>query len=233
MAVLWIAAIALATRWRGLDPRFRLMVVWLVLGFVGAVAGGHFSWHYFIQAMGPLAVLAALAFARFEVRQAVAIAAALGIAVPAVAWWAFDLNADPLTYDFSPPIPEHAAVASYIDAHTSHADRIFVWGDWAGLYVESDRAMACRFPGFLRGFDRGSDVAPNSWDTAPDVWPALAADFATHPPRLIVDTSTANWSDFSKYPMTNYPVLAGIVSSQYHQAATVDGVVIYVRNEGT
>ena len=229
-AVLWIAAIALATRWRELDARFRLVVLWLVLGMAGSIAGGHLSWHYFIQAMGPLAVLAALAFERFRLKRAVAAAAAVGIAIPAVAWWAFDLGADPLTYDFSPPVPQHQAVASYIATHTSPADRVFVWGDWAALYVESDRLMAGRFPGFLRGFERGSDVPPNNWDTAPDVWPLLQSDLAAHPPRLIVDTSAADWSDFARYPMSSYPVLAQVVASQYHQVATVDGVVIYERN---
>ena len=229
-AVFWIAAVALATRWRALDLRFRLIVVWLVLGLAGSIAGGHLSWHYFIQAMGPLAVLAALAFERFEIRRAVAAAAALGIAVPAVAWWGFDIGADPLTYDFTPPIPQHQAVASYIDAHTAPADRIFVWGDWAALYAESDRVMASRFPGFLRGFERGSDVPPNSWDTAPDVWPLLQDDLAAHPPKLIVDTSAADWSSFAKYPMSDYPVLANLVASEYHQLTTVDGVVIYERN---
>jgi 4-amino-4-deoxy-L-arabinose transferase-like glycosyltransferase len=232
MAVFWIAAIALATRWRALDARVRLVIVWLVLGMAGAVAGGHLSWHYFIQAMGPLALLAALAFDHFDVRRGVAVAAALGIVIPAVAWWAFDVGADPLTYDFSPPIPQYQAVAAYVDAHSTASDRIFVWGDWAAFYVESDRAMACRFPGFLRGFDRASGAAATSWDTSPDVWSELQADFATHPPRLIVDTSTANWSDFAGYPMSGYPVLAGIVASEYHRLATIDGVVIYVRNDG-
>ena len=230
MAVLWIAAVALATRWRGLDARARLMVVWLVLGMAGSIAGGHLSWHYFIQAMGPLAVVAAMAFERLRPRRIVAAGAALGIAVPAVAWWAFDLGADPLTYDFSPPVPQHAAVARYIDSHTAPADRIFVWGDWAALYTESDRTMASRFPGFLRGFERGSNVPPNNWDTAPDVWPALQSDLQANPPALIVDTSAAGWSDFARYPMTDYPVLANLVASSYHAVATVDGVVIYARS---
>ena len=230
MAVFWIAAVALATRWRALDGRVRLVVVWLVLGMAGSVAGGHLSWHYFIQAMGPLAVLAALAFDQFQLRRGVAAAAALGIAIPAVAWWAFDVTADPLTYDFSARVPQHQAVASYIRAHSTPADRVFVWGDWAALYVESDRVMAGRFPGFLRGFERGSDVPPNNWDTAPDVWPLLQSDLAANPPQLIVDTSAAGWSDFDKYPMSNYPVLANLVATQYHEVATVDGVVIYARN---
>lgn len=230
MAVVWIAALALVTRWRSLRGEERLMVAWLVMGMAGSLAGGHLSWHYFIQAMGPLAVLAALAFDRFRLRRAVAVAAIVGIAVPAVAWWSFDLSADPLTYDFSGPVPQHEAVAAYISSHTSRSDSVFVWGDWPALYVESDRPMASRFPGFLRGFDRGTDLPPNNWDTSPDVWPLLQADLNAHPPALIVDTAAAGWSDFAKYPMQDYPVVANLVATDYHQVATVDGAVIYARN---
>jgi len=230
MAVIWIAAIALATRWRELDAGHRLLVLWLAVGMAGSLAGGHLSWHYFIQAMGPLAVLAAIAFDRIHLRRLVAAAAVLAIAVPAAAWWAFDLTADPLTYDFSPPVPQHRQVADYVAAHTSPSDRVFIWGDWPAVYVESDRVMASRFPGFLRGFARGSDVPPNNWDTAPDVWPLLQSDLDAHPPALLVDTAAAGWSDFSKYPMSNYPVLANLVAALYHQVAVVDGVVIYARN---
>src|SRR2546430_5140657 len=90
--------------------------------------------------------------------------------------------------------------------------------------------MATRFPGFLRGFERGSSAPPNNWDTAPDVWPLLQADLAWHPPALIVDTSPAGWSDFTKDPMSNYPGLAEFVAAGYHPVATRDGVVIYGRN---
>ncbi len=230
MAVIWIAALALVTRWRALAVELRLMVAWLVVAIAGSLAGGHLSWHYFIQAMGPLAVLAAVALDRFRLRRAVVTAAAAGIAAPAIFWWAFDLTADPLTYDFSSPVPQHQAVAAYVADHTSPSERIFVWGNWPALYVESDRLMAGRFPGFLRGFDRGSDVPPNNWDTAPDVWPLLQSDLDAHPPALILDTSPADWSDFKQYPMTSYPVLANLVAGDYHQVATVDGVVIYARN---
>jgi hypothetical protein len=160
----------------------------------------------------------------------VAIAAAAGIAVPVVAWWAFDMTADPLTYDFGPPVPQHQSVAAYISSHTTAEDRVFVWGDWPALYIESDRLMSSRFPGFLRGFARGSGFAPSNWDTTPDVWPLLKTDLDSHPPALIVDTAAAGWSDFSMYPMSDYPVLTNLVASDYHEVATVDGVVIYARN---
>ena len=230
MAVLWIAAIAFATRWRDLERKDRIVVVWLAAAVVGSVAAGHLSWHYFIQAMGPLALAAARFFDTFTVRRLSKVAAALGIAVPAVAWWAFDLGADPLTYDFSPPVPQHQAVAAYIHDHTSASERVFVWGNWPALYIESDRLMASRFPGFLRGFARGSGLPPNNWDTTSEVWPELRADLNAHPPALIVDTAAAGWSDFSMYPLANYPVLADLVANRYHAVATIDGVVIYAPN---
>jgi hypothetical protein len=230
MAVLWIGAIALATRWRRLDPIEKLVIVWLAVAMVGSVAAGHLSWHYFIQAMGPLAVAAARCFDRLGIRRWVAAAVAVGIAVPTLGWWAYDLGADPLTYDFSQPVPQHELVAGYIHDHTAPGQRVFVWGDWPALYIESDRLMASRFPGFLRGFDRGSGIPPNNWDTTSDVWPELQSDLNAHPPALIVDTASAGWSDFSMYPMRNYPVLADLVTSRYHAVATVDGVVIYAPN---
>jgi hypothetical protein len=230
MAVFWIAAVAFASRWSRLAAAERLMIVWLVIAMAGSLAGGHLSWHYFIQAMGPLAVLAALAFDRLELKFWVAGIAGAAILVPVTAWWVFDMRADPLTYDFSPPVPQHAPVAAYIHDHTSPSDRVFVWGVWPALYVESDRMMASRFPGFLRGFARGSGLPPDNWDTTPDVWPLLQADLADNPPTLIVDTAAAGWSSFGDYPMSGYPVLAGLVASRYHMLATVDGVVIYERN---
>jgi hypothetical protein len=230
MAVMWIAAIAYAVRWKALSVGERLMVAWLVVGMVGSLAGGHLSWHYFIQAMGPLAVLAALAFDRTPLRRSAASVAALGIVLPAAAWWVFDVTSDPLTYDFSGSVPQHQAAAAYIHEHTAQSDRVFVWGVWPALYVESDRLMASRFPGFLRGFPRGSEAPPNNWDTSPDVWPLLQADLNAHPPALIVDTAAAGWSDFAKYPMSNYPVLADLVANRYHEVGSVDGVVFYARN---
>jgi 4-amino-4-deoxy-L-arabinose transferase-like glycosyltransferase len=230
MAVMWIAALAFAARWRTSTINERLVVVWLIVAMVGSFAGGHLSWHYFIQAMGPLAVLAALGFDRIALKRRVAIAAAVGIVIPAVAWWVFDVSADPLTYDFNGSVPQHQKAAAYIHDNTSPSDRIFVWGVWPALYVESDRLMSSRFPGFLRGFPRGSNVAPNNWDTSPDVWPLLQADLSANPPMLIVDTAAAGWSDFSKYPMSNYPVLAELVANRYHVVDSIDGVVIYARN---
>jgi 4-amino-4-deoxy-L-arabinose transferase-like glycosyltransferase len=231
--VLWVAAGSIVARWRSLWPAERLAVAWLAVSLVGSLAGGHWSWHYFIQVMAPLALLAGLAVDHAldtPVRRWIAAAVLIGVLLPAAGWTNFNFRADPLTYDWTPPIAQHEQVAEYIRTHTSSGDRVFVWGDWPALYVESDRLMSGRFPGFLRGFARGSALPPNNWDTAPDVWPALQSDLERHPPQLIVDTSTDDWSDFALYPMSNYPVLANLVASGYHPVATIDGVVIYARN---
>ena len=230
-AVSWIAAFATAVRWRTLGVLARLAVIWLVVSFAGAVAAGHLAWHYFIQVMPPLALLAGIAFDRamnWDARRWVAAAALIGVIAPAAYWFSFDMNADPLTYDWTPPVAQHQLVADYIAAHTQPGDRVFVWGVWAALYVESDRLMATRFPVFLSGAPRPAGAPPNAWDTAPDVWPAVLSDLESQPPELIVDTSAAGWSDFS-YPMSDYPLLGDYVAAHYRQVATVDGVAIYAR----
>jgi hypothetical protein len=233
MAVVWVAAITFAWRWKRQPAAQRLMVGWLVVSVPGSLAGGHLSWHYFIQVMGPLALLAAFAIdggLSSPIRRWVAGASIAGLAVPMLGWGWFDVVSDPLTYDFSPPVPQHQPVAAYIDSHTRPDDRVFVWGVWPALYIESDRIMASRFPGFLRGFARGSGLRPDNWDTTPEVWPELQADLMRNPPVLIVDTAPAGWSDFAMYPMSNYPVLADFVSSRYHVMTTIDGVVVYGLN---
>src|SRR5450759_2339780 len=185
MAVVWVAAVAFAWRWKRVPPTQRVIVAWLVVSLAGSLAGGHLSWHYFIQVMGPLALLAAFAVDQAlntPMRLWVGRATVAGLAVPMVGWGAYDRVAAPLTYDFGPPGPQHEAVAAYIRGHTGPQDRVFVWGDWPALYVESDRIMATRFPGFLRGFARGSGLPPNNWDTTAEVWPELKADLIRNPP---------------------------------------------------
>jgi hypothetical protein len=231
--VIWAAALAFAWRLGSLRPAERVIVAWLIVAVPGSLAGGHLSWHYFIQVMGPLALLAAFAIDRglgSPRRRWVAVAAAVGLAAPMIGWGAFDLVSDPLTYDFREPVPQHQAVAAYIRTHTSPKDRVFVWGNWPALYVESDRMMASRFPGFLRGFPRGSEIPPNNWDTTARVWPELQADLIRNAPALIIDTAPADWSDFAKYPMSGYPPLADFVASRYHVVATIDRVVVYAPN---
>jgi hypothetical protein len=231
--VLWIAAIPFVWRWKRQPPAAQIIAAWLAVSIPGSLAAGHLSWHYFIQVIGPLALLAAFAIdiaLETPRRRWVAAVVVVGLALPMAGWGVFNVVADPLTYDFTAPVPPHEKVAAYIQSHTRPDDRVFVWGNWPALYIESDRLMATRFPGFLRGFARGSGLPPKNWDTSAVVWPTLKQDLTRHPPALIVDTAPADWSDFSPYPMSNYPVVADFVAAGYHVTATIDGVVIYAPN---
>jgi hypothetical protein len=205
----------------GLRRAAPLLAGWLLTAGLGALAGGHFFGHYFIELVGPAAVLAAGFLANWRWASARPARAALVtglLAAPAVLFTAGD---------YSQNVVPANPVDAYLAAHTAPGARIFVWGDAPDVYVYAGRLPATRFSGFLRGLPRGSGTPPVNWDTTPEVWSELEADFAAHPAALIADTSTAGWNAFGPYPMSRFPQLAAIVSARYVKQAVVDGVTIY------
>jgi 4-amino-4-deoxy-L-arabinose transferase-like glycosyltransferase len=204
------------------NPEEKVIAGWLVTTGLGALAGGHFFGHYFIQLVGPAGVLGACALAswRMGIRRPALAAVVTGLlAAPAVYFTADDYSRQP---DVQP-----SPASLYVAAHVPAGGRVFVWGDSPGVYLFSGTVPATRFVGFLRGFPRGSGLPPRNWDTQPIVWQQLGEDFGRHPALLVVDTSTANWLFFGDYPMTRFPVLPGIVERSYEQATVADGVTIY------
>ncbi|HEX8114632.1 MAG TPA: hypothetical protein VF516_43175, partial [Kofleriaceae bacterium] len=149
-------------------------------------------------------------------------------ALPAIGFFAFNLVFEPITESFGAPDPDFRAPAAWVRAHTGRDDRVFVWGMFAPIYVLADRLPASRFVGFLRGAERNRGVAPDtSWDTGPEVWPALAEDFARHRPAVVIDTATADYLSFGRYPIRRFPAVAALLRD-YRVAAVVDGVTMYV-----
>lgn len=228
--LLWVPALFRLLDLRAFRREEVLVAGWLAASALGVASGGHFFGHYFIQLVGPLAVLSAVAVARwssYAARPQVAAVAAALLLLPG-------LRLALAAYRFPDPagagvvsLQAYTTVAAYLHDHTAAGDRVFVWGNWPALYVYSGRAPGTRFPGFLRGAPRGVGIPPDNWDTDPEVWPALGDDFAAHPPALIADTSTAGWTNFGPYPMTRFPVLPEIVKRRYVRLAVVDGVTIY------
>jgi len=204
----------------GLRRSQPLLAGWLATATLGALAGGHFFGHYFIEIVGPAAVLAVgfLAEWRWAARRPLAAALATGaLALPAVLFTAGDYSVD---------VVPRSPVEAYVAAHTQPGEHIFVWGNSPEVYLYSDRLPATRFPGFLRGFPRASGARPVNWDLNVNVWIDVVHDFEAHRPALIVDTSTADWQSFGAYPMSRFP-LQVLVASWYEKAAVVDGVTIY------
>jgi hypothetical protein len=219
--VVWIGA-ALALRRR--PPP--LLVGWVGLSLATAAAGGHFFAHYFLVPLAPLALLAAVEIDRRGVGRLVV----LGTALPALVCLGFGFVFEPITETFGAPDPDYRVPSAWLRAHTDADDRIFVWGLYPALYVLADRLPASRFVGFMRGAyrDRGAPVS-TGWDTGPEVWPALAADLAAHPPAVIADTAAAGYQGFAHYPMRDFPIVQELVDRDYVRAAAPGGVVMYVR----
>jgi hypothetical protein len=195
--------------------------LWLAGAAVAVLAGFRFFGHYYLQLLPPLALIAAAGLPR---RRAARRWAAAGVLVPVAAMWAFA---------FVPPddrgIPAYAAVASRIGALTAPDQRIFVWGQYPELYWASNREPATRFihTGFLTGNSGGRDPAIGQpTDGLPGAWDLLAADMASHPPALIVDTSAAAIRGSQYYALDATP-LWPTVQRDYELVDTVDGVRFY------
>ncbi|MEA2703132.1 MAG: hypothetical protein QOD63_1077 [Actinomycetota bacterium] len=195
--------------------------LWLAGAGVAVLAGFRFFGHYYLQLLPPLALMAAAGLP--STGRAWRWAAA-GVLVPVLAMWGFA---------FFPPadrgIPAYAAVASRIDALTSPDERIFVWGQYPELYWAANREPATRFihTGFLTGNSGGRDPAIGQpTDGLPGAWDLLAADMASHPPALIVDTSAAAIRGSQHYALDRTP-LWDAVQRDYELVETVDGVRFY------
>jgi len=228
--LVWIAGAARFARIRAAHAPERIVWVWFAISLASSFAGGHFFGHYFIQPLAPLSVLAALEIDRWLARPGRAAVRSVWAltAIPAAGFFAFNLAFEPITESFGAPDPDFRGPVAWVRSHTQRDDRIFVWGNFAPMYVLADRLPASRFVGFMRGAERNKNVPPEvGWDTGPEVWPALAEDFARHPPAVVIDTSTADYMSFGNYPIRRFPQVAALLQ-HYRVAAVVDRVTMYV-----
>jgi hypothetical protein len=113
--------------------------------------------------------------------------------------------------------------------HSASADRIFVWGQSEGIYLDAHRRPACRyittfpltghiFGGTVPGFDTRSRILPGAWAT-------LEQDFARHPPKYIIDVESD--PNTAENPVTDFPILAKLLNKRYQPVARTDEGMIY------
>jgi len=210
-----------------------LLILWLVLSYLTIFIGWRFPGHYHLVVLPALSILAGEAFSRFVagqrrspqprwqwIRAGILGAAAL----PAIGFLIMAFVVRTQTLDFLP-------VVRKIVNDTRPNDRIFVWGSSPELYSFSDRRMATRFVSctHLVGAyaSRPHEVRDKGQSVIPESWKMFQADWQTHPPVLIVDTSTAD-PFWSAHPMTRYPVLRAHLG-KYRVEAVIDGKTIYRR----
>lgn len=124
----------------------KLLRVWLVVAALGVLVGGNLRPHYYLQLVAPLALVAA--FVRAAPRIRVALAAAAGavavlFAVPL--WGATDAAQARTIWPADRHLQSDAAVARYVESHTSASRRIYVLWAAADLYYLADRPPMSRY----------------------------------------------------------------------------------------
>ena len=229
LPLLWrIPAAWRARATRALDgERNTDLWLWLLSGVLSVAVGLRFFGHYYMQLVPPLVLLTAGALAhasRRAVRGTVAAAAALALLFSAAGYFLHPFG----------PEPDYKSVSRYL-ATTAHPnDPIFVWGNVPEIYWASGKLPATKFltSSFMIGNYPGRPQdEPTVDETTKQAWDDFYRDFADHPPRFFVDTSTAKEDvrGAGNWPIWKFPRLARIVSEQYRYVVTIDGYDIYER----
>jgi len=203
----------------------------VVASAIGAAAGGRFYTHYFIQLIPPLALLAAPHYAQIW-RGATRPPHRLLRPVVTYTWLALTVVAFSISHWLGLAGERRSSeMARYLIDHSSPNERIFVWGQKAGVYVQAQRRPACRyittvpltgyiFGGEFPGLDTSDRILPGAWA-------ALEQDFVKHPPTYIIDVQA---EPDAQYPTRNFPILARLLTEHYQLVAqNHEGLVYGVR----
>ena len=221
--------------WSGRRAERTALLGLLAASVVGAAAGARFYFHYYIQLIPPLALLAAPFYANvwsgrirpgpWLVRPTVTYAwLALTVLGFSISHWV-GLSSQRATSE----------TAHYLLDHSAPNDRIFVWGQAAKIYLEARRRPACRFivtfplTGYVFGWSAQSisHIDTRQW-IVPGAWKDLEEDFAKHPPAYVVDVQVP--AKNAHYPVRDFPILAKLLSERYHPVARTAEGVIYRMN---
>jgi 4-amino-4-deoxy-L-arabinose transferase-like glycosyltransferase len=223
--------------WRHARAEAMALVILLGVSIIGIGANGQFLYHYYLQLILPLALLAAPMINAIRVgRRSFALPLlrprALGgwLALSAIAFLVVDTIGLSKNRESSPS-------ASYVREHSTEQDRMFVWGQGTrltGMYLDARRRPATRyiasFP--LTGHIFGSPVSwdPN-YDTSdrivPGSWENLRQDFERHPPRYIIDTDAVRSRPV--YVIAKYPFLRDYLASGYREVFRAPDGIVYER----
>lgn len=182
----------------GRASRDRDRVIWFVVGWLfasglGIVSAGQYFWHYNVQLLPGLSLLAPLGFAalarRFRTSAPRAIAPALLLAIASLGALAFSFN----VYLRQTPSARHEAkfghalltgwetqspaLGQYLADHTQPADYIYNLGFQSELYFYADRRSPTRYM-----FDRPLEIDNSLVDDA-------LRDLAQRMPAYIVDSA--------------------------------------------
>jgi 4-amino-4-deoxy-L-arabinose transferase-like glycosyltransferase len=223
--------------WQPVRAEATALLILLGVSIVGVGANGQFLFHYYLQLILPLALLAAplvnaIRLGRRSYHFPLLRPAPLRnwLILSAVVFLVVD--AIGLSRNRAP-----SASALYVREHSAESDRIFVWGQgtrMTGMYLDARRRPATRYIASfaLTGHIFGSPVSwdPN-FDTSgrivPGAWDNLRQDFERHPPRYIIDTDAVRKTPV--YVIAKYPYLRDYIASGYREVLRADDGIVYER----
>jgi hypothetical protein len=136
---------------------------------------------------------------------------------------------------------EENALARRIAAHVREQVRadesVFIWGRMPEVYYFARRRPASRFftSNFLVGmntYNYGREADPEAearaWTTFA---PTLMSDLRKNAPALFIDTSTAAFRRFEKYPLARFPELDELRRKTFAGPTRIGEVLIYQRRD--
>lgn len=234
---LWVLGIArmksIVSGWRenwSEHSRFELFIfLYFLASLLAVIPGGRFFEHYYLQAIPPLSILAALQLASGKTGWLVQKYSTLFVIFLFVRIPFIPLEMGTHLGDYS---VINRTVGNYIRDHSMDSDRIFIWGWNQGIYYYSGREPASRFisADFLTGRspsqselirkDTTDNVTPSSWEM-------LLDDFALHKPLYILDTAPGNYHHYERYPIDKYPILKQLIDNEYFLEKSIQGINLY------
>jgi hypothetical protein len=190
-----------------------LVRLWLGAAVLGVLGGGNFHYHYYIQLVAPLAVLAGAGAARLiEERRRIpaAVAAVLAVATFAVTvplWFESGEAQARAIWPRDHHLVHDGAVARYLRAHTRRGDEVMVVWAAASVYYLADRPPALRYL-WLRNIQ-----------TIPGALAEARHALAQRRPALVAVVDPPSVAD-------PQGVTGRILGAEYRQVAVVEGVPI-------
>jgi hypothetical protein len=197
--------------WRGSPLLVRL---WLGAAALGVIGGGNFHFHYYLQLVPPLSILAgagvaAIVAGRRRVLAAVAAGVAIATVVVTVPLWSDSPTAQAKAiWPDDPHLRHDAALVRYADAHTRPGQKLLVLWGAADVYYLADRAPAIPYM-----WQQNVQAIPGVLDRA-------RRALAGKEPALVAAVQKPNAVDSSGKT-------AAILASAYQLTAVVDGVPVY------
>ncbi|TMM27371.1 MAG: hypothetical protein E6F94_02005 [Actinobacteria bacterium] len=210
---LGLLALLAAAGWRRSPVLAR---IWLGAAVLGAVGGGNFHPHYYLQLVPPLSLLGAVGVRTLWLsasRPAIAAAGAAAAATFALAMpvaWATPTKQAETIWPNDPHLIHDAVLARYVRAHTRPHQRVLaVWAD-ADLYYLADRRPAVRY------------LWSRNVASIPGALQAVHHALATRRAELVLVVQPPATLDPSGRT-------AALLRREYHRVAHVGGASVYRR----